>query len=393
MKNNKKLSIFNKEDNKWTTGDEIKITDYQYRTLKAIADNYDEKLSNNNEIVLSKKDIDIAINLHKEGKLTKDLSKNLINNYKVENAQRHSNSKAISAYVTNGDNTTSANLVFKYGNSKDAAVKLSSEINKNNNSNKVFSIDEMPEYYQAKYEHLKKSLNITDKELLDKIKYVAKETGYSEYFITHIMCIENFIPIATDIGDNVLTGGFGTTSKRNKLHAGQKINLDEAAEWLIKDLKFFEKQIKSIHIDEKTTFADYFDDIPLCIKEGMLDTAYNRGGRIFIKKEYEDFRKDIKKGDYVSAAVNLRQEFDCEFDEARKNKFTTGLMERNIYRFLLVIRDFSSKDKENAKNKFNGKNSSKGVNKEYYTNARKLKKVKNYDNDSTRMKQAWNATK
>ena len=128
---NGELSIFNKTEKSWSTGSEIKINNYQLQTLMAIADNHEEKENGQTieGIVLSKKDIEKAIEQHKNSEVTDDLGKYLGGNYTINDAQRYTDATAISAYVSNGDESTSGNLVFKFGSEKNA-VELSEYIAK-----------------------------------------------------------------------------------------------------------------------------------------------------------------------------------------------------------------------------------------------------------------------
>ena len=111
MGSNGKLSIFDKENETETAGDTIKLTDYQYQIFQAVMNNSSDGKSVN---ALSNKDIELAIHMHSQGKLTNDLSEFLKGNYEVDNPKRFSSENKFSAYITNGIKKFSAVLCFQY---------------------------------------------------------------------------------------------------------------------------------------------------------------------------------------------------------------------------------------------------------------------------------------
>ena len=140
--------------------------------------------------------------------------------------------------------------------------------------------------------------------------------------------------------------------------------------------------------DGKETMGKYFNKLPLSMREAMLDVAFNRDHRKLANaEEYNSLRANIKNGEeYLPAcAVRLRQDFS-QYTHKQKlgHKFTTGLMERNCYRFLLAIRDFDDEYRAIAKRRFENAG-------HYYTETLKLKREKGYSKDAQKLAKAWNA--
>ena len=230
------------------------------------------------------------------------------------------------------------------------------------------------------------------KEAFDKkVKHTAKNVGYSEYFIKYIIAVESYEPKVRDTGDGTCTGGFGHSKLRDKkLKPGQKVTPDIAFKWLESDIKFFEKKLKELKLDNNSneTIGKYYNNLPLSLREAMIDVAFNRDHRkLQNAEEYVHLRANIKNGEeYLPAcAMRLRQDFSkYNHKEKLKHKFTTGLMERNCYRFLLAIRDFDDEYRAAAKRRFEN-------NDNYYSETVKLKKEKGYKKDADELIAAWNA--
>ena len=69
-------------------------------------------------------------------------------------------------------------------------------------------------------------------------------------------------------------------------------------------------------------------------------------------EEYKSFRANFLLGEeYLPAcAVRLRQDFSkYTYKQKLGHKYTTGLMKRNCYRFMLSIRSFDAEQKAAAK--------------------------------------------
>ena len=114
MKQDGKLSIFDKNTKKTTTSSEIKFTDYQCRTIFAVANNNDE--TKDGSTVLSADDIQSAIDQYNDSPdiLKNDLKENLKNGYKVRNPKAFESENKISAYIYNGKETQSSVVAFSF---------------------------------------------------------------------------------------------------------------------------------------------------------------------------------------------------------------------------------------------------------------------------------------
>ena len=109
--------IFNAEKD----GQTVKLHNYQMEVFRAVANNFKETAGN--DIVLSKKDIDIAIQKYSKGGLGKDLGEFLGGNYRVQNPKAFKDENKISAYITNGKPSASAVLSFKYDSNTQSVEK------------------------------------------------------------------------------------------------------------------------------------------------------------------------------------------------------------------------------------------------------------------------------
>lgn len=474
------LNVYDKKNRTWSKGSKINMNDYQIQAFLAVANNYDEKLKDtkSGSVVLSKKDIDMAMEQHKTSKLKGDLSEFLAGNYEVGDAKRYSNYNAVTAYVTNGNPSTSANLVFKYG-SADEAVNLSDIINKvkeaaksiiktpdkleqktakkteektaektvekkttnkaeekkvekqpakteakdtekptksvlerlvekfttkseeksdktsatKNNNSKVYydrsKTTPIPNAYKVGLRLVAKQMGLTTEELDNKIAEIAEETGYSEYFIKHIMSMEKFEPKVRDTKDTTVTGGFGHTALKDKtLKKGQTVSANQAFEWLVEDIKFFEKQVKSMKLapDKSETIGDYFDELPLSVREAIIDLAFNRGpSKLESAEEFRSLRANIKAGEenLPATVVRLCQDFSkYSVKEREKHRFTAGLMWRNTYRFLLGIRDLNDDYRACARRRFEKYD-------DYYNTTITLKKERGDTADVIDLQKTW----
>lgn len=394
------LNIFDKKTQTWSSASEIKINNSEFNVFQAVANNTTEQLNNQNidGIVLSKNDITTAMQQHQMSGLTQDLSEHFSGKrYDIKYAQRYTDANAISATIEDHLNENrQENLIFKFGKTKQT-TKLSefvksflpkkqqkAIINQTEPQQPSF-IEIMPKYYQTKLKKLSKTLKMSPTELENEIKRASKETGCSSYLIAHIISTEEYEPVVKNKGDGTLTGGFGHTSSLDKsLKKEDKVTPQQAFDWLIEDINFFENQIKDFEINKETgkTYGDYFEEMPSSIKEALIDVAFNRDARkLENAKEYANLRNSIENGDYASAAVEIRQNFTYKFEQIKKHTYTPGLLERNVYRFLLAARELDSESLKIAKEKFN-ENS-------YYSNAIEIKKYKGYPLDAKLMAEAW----
>ena len=114
MNKDGKLSVFNKNTKKTTTLSEIKVSDYQYRALFAVANNNDE--SKDGSTVLSADDIQSAIDQYNDAPATlqNDLKENLKKSYDVKNPKAFESENKISAYISNGIKAQSSVVAFSF---------------------------------------------------------------------------------------------------------------------------------------------------------------------------------------------------------------------------------------------------------------------------------------
>ena len=112
MRDDGKLSIFDKNTKKTTIGTDIKMTNYQFQIFSAVADNNNEQKG---KVVLSEADIKTSMAQYKKGGFVKDLLKWLRGNYKVKNPKIFADENKFSAYISNGKQSTSSVLCFQYG--------------------------------------------------------------------------------------------------------------------------------------------------------------------------------------------------------------------------------------------------------------------------------------
>ena len=196
--------------------------------------------------------------------------------------------------------------------------------------------------------------NNIPKEYNKYIKQTAQNTGLSEYFIRNLFSLEAFIPKAKNIGDGVITIGFGHTNNADhnrNFKKGDPITIEKAFEWLEQDIKDNIKYARKYFTPTKGEFKGTFtyDTLPQSFKEAIVDIAFNRGTNVMAsEKIYMSLRANFKGGYHFmpAAAVRTRQE------NFRDPKFEGGLRKRNVYRFLMAIKDLSGEYKLAAMRRF-----------------------------------------
>jgi len=380
VNNNNSMSIFDKKNKTWTTGNNIKVNEGELAIIEAIANNTKE-IENGKVLsgtVLSKKDLVDAIKQKHKNIFHAD-ARPLLNktNFEIKDSKNYVNQHALATEITNKNLGSCSNLIFKYG-SKTNALEMS---NRHTAFVNQRSLDAVPPLFKSKMKQIAKALKMSPQQLNEKIKQVAQNTGYSEYFVAHLVSLESFEPNVRDTKDGTITGGFGHTSLRDpSLKLGQKVTSESAFKWLESDIKFFEKKVKELTFNKNNTFGDYFDKLPLSIKEGLLDVAFNRGAGRLKGSQYMDLRTNMEKGYLASSAVLLRQE-----ESKMPARFKTGLMERNVYRFLLATRDLAPHEIETAKKLFNKDG--------YFTKAMQRKRNAKLHIDARLMQRAWDSRK
>ena len=213
------------------------------------------------------------------------------------------------------------------------------------------------------------------KEYTPYIAKISENTGLSVYFIKHLLSTEAFIGKAKNIGDGEITLGFGHTVKKGeKYKEGDPISLNDAFILFEKDLKKHEEYARFYFTPKKGT-ADYgkykYDDFATSFKEALVDIAYNRGNKVMASDEiYKSLRANFSNGleNMPAAAVRTRQE------KFKNPDMEGGLRKRNVYRFLLAIRDLPGEYKLAAMRRFdrNERDHNGNIIKSYFTKTKEM---------------------
>ena len=404
VNDNGKVSIFNKSTNKTTTADKISMTNYQFATFKAVANNTDEGLGN--KWTLSIADIKEAMNKFKHGKLAKDLHEFLSKSYKVKNPKMFSNENKISAYVTNGNSKTSSVMTFQFETQK--ADKAAQTNNKKESNDGLFSnpniITEKAFQYTVqkgddivslakKYEidtyqiiaanpqlkegkdykvtysktalanihcTLKPGTKITiparykvKKGSCKSLKDVAKITGISENYLKDLLTIvETRKPGVPDLttyddciprkGKGTPTIGFGHTGKVD----GKPLSYAPGKKITITKEKAYEILAEDILKHEAMTIAymgkKNWQKTPDSVKSAILDITYNKGiWDGFKNPNWNKYTKNIK--------TNLQNEhYASALCNTYRQSGVASLLERNIYRFISGLKDLPPSKRKTA---------------------------------------------
>lgn len=383
----------------------ISMNNYQMQVFEAVANNFKE--NNTDEIILSKKDIDIAVQKYSAGQLGKDLGEFLKGNYKIKNPKAFKDENKISAYVTNGRPSTSAVLSFKYDNQTDN-VKPSQQSQETgsvffNNSNiivdkpfrytlkngetlmslaKEYELDtyqiiaanpQLKEGVDYKVRYRKNNLAIMScflkegttitiparysvkkgsvKNFNDLCKITGLSRGYIEDMLT-IIEVNPKHPGKPDLrtyndGYGMPTIGYGHTGKVNgkPLSLKNRINITEtdALQLLADDLLKHEAMVMAYLGKEN------YEKAPASVKSAIVDVAYNKGiwdGFLnpYHNQSTKNIKSDLKKGDYAAVL----------YDTKRMNTPNRGLRRRNVYRFISGLTDLTPSKRDDAIKKMNG---------------------------------------
>ena len=391
-----KLKIYEKIKGEWRTADEIRMTNYQLRTFKAVANGVSEEGDN---IVLSKADLKKAIKNYKKGSFIKAVSEFLQLGYKADKAKLYSKYNTISTHVTNGHGSES-NMLFGFG-SKTSAVEMSQIANKTvikpeqlgkirkTTDGGVYWVSHkdilyrMPRQFTVSensqngisiankcavsYSRLKqtnptidfsKNLPVGSKVKIpgkyfvksgavNSFEDVVKVTGLDKHYIKDILIgIEgrHSKPDLRAYYDGVadekhpkgyLTIGFGHTSKINgkALSENTKITKSQAYELLAQDI--LDAKIDAIVYMGK----ENFENAPKSLQTGIIDIVFNKGVEPFDRNFSLTslLKSDLERKDYVSAAVDTILGTGCK-----------GLKKRNIYRAIMSMSDLSAENKKSA---------------------------------------------
>ena len=263
---------------------------------------------------------------------------------------------------------------------KSAAVKQTAVKPTITNLSKLSNLN-----FSAELRNIAEKTGASVNTITEKIKNISRRTGFSVDLITLVIANESFTQKAEfKERDGCWEVGFGHTNRANhnksfvaqaRTKKGFTIDLDTAFKWFEQDLIDKHNYLKYSKLN---TLYDY-TNLPKSLQEAFIDTAFNRGegtltpGASLFDKQYKKLRDYIKKKDYASAAVYLRQR-ENRMKAADKN----GLRKRNLYRFLIAIRDLAPLEKYKAMKLFKKKNS-------YYV--RTIRGLHGYDRIKAEM--AW----
>ena len=240
-------------------------------------------------------------------------------------------------------------------------------------------------FHKQHLDAIARIMGISTSKLMKEIKKIANDTGVSERLVMNIISTEGFIRKAKDIGDGEITVGFGHTKHANhntKFNKGYSITNKTAFVWLKQDI-----------IDKRDEAKKYFSDginwneIPLSIRDAIIDIAFNRGAEAMSKEEvYRSLRANLKEGSSndPASAVRTRQEFKSKPED--RTSIQVGLMKRNCYRFLMAIQDLTPKEQLIAIKRFKMANNH---GEDYYASTLKLLKKYGYNTDANTLQKDW----
>ena len=239
--------------------------------------------------------------------------------------------------------------------------------------------------YNEAVSNVARNMGISEEEVLKYVAKIADETGATTTLVMHLLSTEQFIRKAKNIGDGVITVGFGHTTNAehyNKFKTDYEISNEEAFAW-------FEQDIKDKTQKAKKYFNDCnWDEIPASIKEAIIDIAFNRGDKAMREEDiYKSLRENLKLGrEYDPAsAVRTRQEYKTPPD--KRSRLQIGVMKRNCYRFLMAIDSLSAEYKLAAMRRFES-----GSEPYYTTTIKQLKRI-GYNHEANTLKNDWETIK
>lgn len=391
-----KLKVYEKVKGEWRTADGVRMTNYQFRTFKAVAGGVREE---GDAIVLGKIDLQKAIKIYKKGNFQKSVSEFLQWGYMVDKAKLYSKYNTISTHVTNGHGSES-NMLFGFG-SKTSAVEMSQIANKTvikpEQLGKIrkttdggvywvshkdilyrmprqFTVSENSQngiaiankcgvsYFRLKQTNptidFSKNLPVGSKVKIpgkyfvksgavNSFEDVVKVTGLDKHYIKDILIgIEgrHSKPDLRAYFDGVadekhpkgyLTIGFGHTGKINGrlLSENTRITKAQAFELLAQDI--LDAKLDAIVYMGKENFSK----APKSIQTGIIDIVFNKGVEPFdrLNSPTSLLKSDLKRGDYASAAADMVLGTTCK-----------GLKKRNIYRAIMSMGDLATEERKSA---------------------------------------------
>lgn len=407
-----KLKVYDKAKGEWKTTTDVKMTNYQLRTFKAVANGVKE---DGDTIVLSKADVKKAIKDYKKGGFIKAVSEFLQLGYRADKAKLYSKYNTLSTHVTN-DHGSESNMLFGFG-SKTSAVEMSQIANqtviKPEQLGKVrkttdgglywvshkdilyriprdFSVSESSQngvviankcgisYYRLKQTNptidFSENLPIGSRVKVPGRYFVrtgsvksfddvVKITGLDKHYIEDILLgIEgrHSNPDLKAYYDGVkdethpkgyLTIGFGHTGRVNgkPLTANTEITEAQAYELLAQDI--LDAKIDAMVYMGKSNFTR----APKSVQTAIVDIVFNKGVEPFYNRPgspTQNIKSDLERGDYISAAA-----------DTMLGNTIKGLRKRNVYRVIMATGDLSPKERKKALKKI--KKEYKRVSKEY----------------------------
>lgn len=407
----------------------VKMNNYQMQVFQAVANNFNE--NNSNEIILSKRDIDLAVQKYSKGELGKDLGEFLGGNYKVKNPKAFKDENKISAYITNGKSSASAVLSFKYENiteevkEKQTVVHrpiLPDEIFKNRNIitkkpflytlkkgdtivsiAKEYELDtyqiiaanpQLKEGVDYNVNYRKNNLATIDSYIKEgqvitiPARYAVKEgtvkdfndlcklTGLSRGYIEDMLTIIEVNPkhpgkpdlTTYNDGYGTPTIGYGHTGKVD----GKDLSLKKRIN--ISETKALQLLAEDLIKHEAMAVAylgkENYEKAPVSVRSAILDIAYNKG-------IWDGFKNPYHNG----STKNIKSDLEAgNYASAlchtkRINTPNRGLRRRNIYRFITGLADLTPAKREAAMKEMS----------EYYHSVLKTLKGAEY----TYLKRAW----
>ena len=264
-------------------------------------------------------------------------------------------------------------------------------LNFSSNTNNVYSASDAQNQRTKKVSSANDkidNLSIYDREFIKRhtkeIKDIAKRTGLSENYIKFLISQENYRKVAKKTSDGRITVGIGHTDNadsNNKIKEGQKITEAQA-------LRFLEQDLKDKINNAKRYFSS-FDTLPQSIKDGLVDISFNRGNNAMSSDEiYRSLRANINAGNWAAVTVRMRQEYKPE----TQTETAAAIMKRNVYRFLVTIKNLSNEDKKKAMDLFTRdgvSKTSKGYNENYLQKTIRLLNKYGYETDAKQLQNDW----
>lgn len=392
--NNGKISVLNKETGKKEITNSVKMTNYQFATFKAMANNTNEGTG---KLTFSKADIDSAMNKFSKGGFVKDISEFLAKGYKILNPKKFTEENKLSVYVSSGKEKTSGVMSFQAADkvsstSKTQETNPSSSVshssntlfnNKNIVTHKAFSytvkkgdslVDLARKYELDTYQIVaanpqlkngrdytvkfrKNNLAIIDSKLkagtkitiparytvkkgsVKNLNDVAKITGISKNYLNDLLTVTEVSPkhpgkpdLRTyDDGFGMPTIGFGHTGKVD----GKRLSLKNRIN--ISYSKACELLAEDI-LKHEAMVASYvgasnYRNAPASVKAAIMDNAYNKGiWDGFLSPYANKYTKNVKK--------NLADgHYATALCNTRRITPSSELKRRNVYRFISGLTD------------------------------------------------------